>query len=310
MNRSGALARVMESVKKYVVGLDDLLKLLAVALLTEGHILVEGPSGSGKTTALKLFSSFIGGKFSRVQMTPDLLPSDLIGSYYFDLKRGEWVLREGPVFADLLLVDELNRAPPRTQAALLESMQERQVSIEGRTFRLSPLFLVLASQMNGAAEGTYPLTPPLRDRFAYSINLGLPSRSAEIEILRKVDEIDDVVSTPVARVDEVLEEKKRVRKVYTSDRILEYIVDLVNFVRSSEEVLVPPSPRASIWLFRGARALAYLDGMDYVLPDHVKYISRYALRHRIILKPQYEAEGVRPEDIVDKTLRSVEVPRA
>jgi len=300
----------MRSLKDLIVGYDDLVRLLFVAALTRGNILIEGPPGTGKTTAAKLFAEMFGGTFKRVQMTPDLLPSDIIGSYYFDLRKGEWVLRKGPLFANVVLVDELNRAPPRTQSALLEAMQERQVSIDGVVHHLPEVFMVVATQMPTGAEGTYPLTPVLVDRFSYYyVTRYFNDEEVESAIVLKAEEIEGSSGRNSFSLELLEEASKEVSKVYVSDKVLRYIVRLVTFIRGREEVLMPPSPRASIWLYRGSKAMAYLDGSDYVVPDHVKWLARYVLTHRIHLKPEYQAEGVKPADLVEQAIRSVEVPK-
>jgi len=304
------ISGILEELKKYIVGYEDLLNLMAVALLSEGHILIEGPPGTGKTTIARLFSQAIGGSFKRIQMAHDLLPSDIVGVFYFDVKRGEWVLREGPIFANIVLVDELNRAPPRTQIALLEAMQERQVTIEGNTLYLPRPFLVIATQIPIGAEGTYRLTPVLIDRFAYSYRTSYPRPEEEVEIISRVDIIEEAVVRRAQSPQDLLEAQKRVRQVYVSEAVKKYIVDLVGYIRKSEEVLLGPSPRASIWLYKGGRALAFISGMDYVIPDHIKYLARYVLPHRILIKPEYEAEGVDPLTIVSRALEEVEVPKA
>jgi len=303
------VTRLLDEVRRYIVGYEDLLKLMAVALISEGHILIEGPPGTGKTTLARTFAMLIGGTFRRIQVTPDLLPSDILGTYYYDFSNGRWLFREGPVFANVVLVDELNRAPPRTQAALLEAMQERQVSIEGRVHELPKPFLVLATQMPTGAEGTYPLTPVLIDRFAYSYSCGYLSPEHEMEIVKRVDMIELERPRPVMELSDVIELQKTVRTVYVSQRVLKYIVDLVNFVRSQPEVSTGPSPRASIWLMKGARALALLEGLDYVVPDHVKRLAPYVLSHRIWLKPEARLAGEDPRTIVRRALESVEVPK-
>ncbi len=309
----GKLVEVGDFIRKYIVGLEDMVKLLLISILTNGHILIEGPAGTGKTVLARLFSQTIGGVFKRVQMTSDLLPQDLLGTYYFDLKRGEWVFREGPVFSNVLMVDELNRAPPRTQSALLEVMQERQVSIEGRTHRVPEPFLVIATQMPVGSEGTYPLTPVLIDRFAYSSRCDYPTPDAEAEIVRRANGIDELLTSggvkQMLSPDEVVGLREVLKEVYTSDKILKYIVDLISTIRSYEEVLTGPSVRASIWLYRGSKALALLEGLNYVIPDHIKSLAKFVIPHRVSIKPEFRAEGIYPEALVERALKAVEVPK-
>jgi len=312
-------AEILNNLDAYVVGYDDLKRLLLVAALTGGHIFLEGPPGTGKTSIARVFASLIGGSFKRVQMTPDLLPSDIIGTYYFDLKRGEWVLRKGPIFTNVLFIDELNRAPPRTQSAFLEAMQEREVSIEGVRHALPKPFLVIATQMPIGSEGTYQLTPVLLDRFAYGYQTTYPDEALEAMVIEVSDAVESILEEspgglpsklkPVVSLEDILRAAELVKRVYASQKILRYIVSLVGYIRRSNEVLVGPSPRASIWLYRGARALAFLEGRGYVIPDDVKGIARYVLTHRIVLKPEFQSEGVSPSDVVEKALKSVEVPK-
>ena len=303
------IEKINENVGRYIVGLKDLLKLLNIALLTRGHILIEGPPGVGKTMTAKFFAQSIGGTFRRIQMVPDILPSDIIGTYYFDIERGEWKLRKGPIFSNVVLVDELNRAPPRTQAAFIEAMQERTVTIEGNTMDLPEPFIVLATQVPGG-EGTFPLTPIQIDRFAYYYSVSYPNPEDEAEIISRIDLIEAADLKPAVSADEIVKIQDEVTSVFVSERVKKYIIDLVNFIRSQDEVQLGPSPRASIWLYKGSRALAYMEGKDFVLPDHVKAISKYVLSKRIVLKPEYEVEGLTPKQIVDRALESVEVPKA
>jgi MoxR-like ATPase len=305
-----AVANIINSIRRYIVGYDDLLKLMLVAILSKGHILIEGVPGTGKTTVAKLFATAIGGKFRRVQMTPDLLPADIIGSYYFDVRRGEWVFREGSIFANIVFIDELNRAPPRTQSALLEAMQERQVTVDGVTHRLSSVFLVIATQMPVGSEGTYPLTPVLIDRFAYSYTTTYPdNEDLEMSIVLKSEEIERGVEISPIGLEVIDKACEEVSRIFVSEKVLRYIVRLVKFIRQQDEVLVPPSPRASIWLYRGGKALAYIEGEEFVVPDHIKWVARFVLPHRIYIKQTYQVEGVKPIDIVDRALQSVEVPK-
>mgnify|MGYP000204874993 CR=1 FL=1 len=301
--------KMIGRISEFIVGHEELLKLMYIALITDGHIMLEGPTGVGKTYTAKLFAQSIGGKFKRIQIVPDMLPSDILGSYYYDISRGEWVFREGPIFANVILVDELNRAPPRTQAAFIEAMQERQVTIEGNTFQLPQPFMVLATQMPIGSEGTYPLTPVHIDRFSYYYPLDYPNFDEEVEIISRIDRIENVNIEPVASLEEINMVKNEVLKVHVSRKVKEYIVNIVNFIRKQNEVLIGPSPRASIWLLKASRALAYMNAEEYVVPDHVKQLAKYVLLHRVKIKSEYEVDGVKPIDIIDRALNSVEVPK-
>ena len=301
--------KIVEEVSKYVVGRKDVLEIMLIAMLSEGHVLLEGPAGVGKTLTAKCFARAIGGTFKRIQMTPDLLPSDIVGTAVYNLPKGTWDIKEGPIFANVVLIDELNRATPKTQSALLEAMQEFQVSIEGRTLQLPRPFLVLATQLPYGGEGTYPLTDVQIDRFAFRLYLSYPDPEEELEIVSRVDITQEPDVRAVTTPGEIQDLIERVKEVYVSDAVKKYVVDLVNAVRKMDEVRYGPSPRASIWLFKGARALAFMVGRDYVIPDDVKRLALVAIPHRLKLKPEYEAEGVRPEDLVTRALKEVEVPK-
>ena len=300
---------VTDEIRKFFVGYDEIVNLFVVALISEGHILLEGPSGVGKTLLAKAFALSIGGSFSRIQMTPDLLPADIIGTVYYDLKEGVWRLRKGPIHANIVLVDELNRATPRTQSALLEAMQERQVTIEGKTIPLPRPFLVVATRIPFAGEGSYQLPLGEIDRFSYSAVLDYPDPRIEMEILGRVDVIDEFAVNKAVGLNDVVMAAQEVRKVFVSGRVKDYIVRLIDKVRRSEEVSYGPSPRASIWLLKGARVLAYLDRRDYVIPDDVKALARNVLRHRINIRPEYAVDGITPEAVINEALDTVEVPK-
>ncbi|MFN3384830.1 MAG: AAA family ATPase [Archaeoglobaceae archaeon] len=301
------MRELIDEVSKFVVGLQDVKLVSTIAILTEGHVLIQGFPGSGKTVFAKNFAKAIGCDFKRVQMTPDLLPSDIIGSYYYDIQSGKWILRRGPIFSNVLLIDELNRATPRTQAALLEAMQEKQVTIEGETFKLPRPFFVIATQTFG--EGTYPLPEVMVDRFAFSIETSYLKREEELEVLSKIDFIDESIANEILNQEKIFERIEEVKKVFVSESVKSYIVDIVNDLRKRREVLYPISTRAAIWLFKGSRAFAYLEGRKYVIPDDVKRVAFYTLAHRIRLKPEALVEEVGAFEVLKETLERVEVEK-
>ncbi|MCI4407777.1 MAG: MoxR family ATPase [Thermofilum sp.] len=304
------LNSLIAQIKEYFIGHEDLVTLLAVALLSEGHILIEGPPGTGKTLLAKVFALSIGGKFSRIQMTPDLLPADIIGTVYYDLQRATWKTRLGPIFANVVMVDELNRASPRTQSALLEAMQERQVTIEGTTYPLPRPFLVIATRIPVVDEGTYKLPTEELDRFSYTASIPGFNLEVEREVLEKIDKIEELDVKNVLSPEDIDKMVRETRNIYVSPKIKDYILSLVSYTRNAEEVDSKPSTRATIWLMKGARALAYLKGRFYVLPDDVKWLAPFVLRHRLALKPEYQLDGLATEDIIKRALSEVEVPKA
>jgi len=305
-------AAVLDEVERAVVGKRDALELILLAVLSDGHVLLEDYPGLVKTLIARSFAQATSLRFSRIQFTPDLMPSDVTGSSVFDQQRAEFTFLPGPIFTNLLLADEINRAPPKTQAALLESMQERQVTTEGETRVLEPPFLVLATQNPIEYEGTYPLPEAQLDRFLVRIGIGYPSREHEIEMLsRRIDRREDELELrPVVDTATLLEMQRALEHVHVSDAIEGYIVDLVTATRTSKRLAVGASPRGSLALLKLSRAKAALDGRDFVVPEDVKAIAVPALAHRLTLRPELWVQRIRGEDVVAEALETVPTPPA
>ena len=305
---SDSISRIIDEVSKIVIGKKDLLKIVLSALLSEGHVLIEGMPGTAKTLLAKAFAMSVGGRFKRLQFTSDTLPSDVTGFYIYTMMgRGRFI--EGPVFTNILLADELNRGPPRTQAALLEAMQDRTVTIEGNTMSLPKPFMVIATQLPYGAAGTYPLTDVQVDRFMFRLWSGYNPRDVEKSVVINIDYIDSLPIEEVVSLDLVVRCIDIVKNIHIEEGIVNYILDLVDAVRNSDDVLSGPSTRGVISLYKGSRALAFLDGRDYVVPDDVKLLVHPALDHRVRVKAEAVVEGVKPEDIVERVLREVPVPK-
>ncbi len=297
----------------YVIKIQTLKKVLAV-IFSRGHILFEDYPGLGKTVLAKLLARALGCDFKRIQFTPDLLPSDIIGTKIWVPSRGKFKLVKGPIFTNILLADEINRAPPKTQAALLEAMEERQVTIEGKTFKLDDPFIVLATQNPIEVEGTYPLPEALLDRFTMRLSLGYPSTvEEEMEILRRritwrTDDPSVHMRPILTKSDVVWIQDIAETKVYVDDAVLRYIGMLVQSIRRDPRVLAGPSPRAAMMLMKTARALALIEGRDYVIPDDVQFLAVNVLSHHVFLKPEYSAE-TKAENVVSEHLARVPVPK-
>jgi MoxR-like ATPase len=298
--------RVIAEVGRVVVGMDAVTHQFLIALVAAGHVLLEGVPGVAKTTLSKMFARVLGTQYQRIQFTPDLLPADVTGTYVFDRKANEFVLRKGPIFCQVLLADEVNRAPAKTQSALLEAMQEYQVTIEGTTFPLPQPFMVMATQNPVEQEGVYRLPEAQLDRFLLRVEMGYPGRKGEVEMLR-------LHSGPTALAEQLLTAEKildiqwRLQEVHGTDALLEYIIDLAEASREHPDVTLGASPRASLCLLRCARARALLDGRHYFTHEDVMAIALGVLGHRLIVRPEAEVEGKRPADIVKELLDSVPV---
>jgi MoxR-like ATPase len=304
--------RVLDEVEKAVIGKRDALELLLLGVLADGHILIEDYPGLAKTLMARSFAATLSLDFSRIQFTPDLMPSDVTGSSVYNQREADFEFRPGPIFANLLLADEINRAPPKTQAALLEAMQERQVTSEGKTRPLGPPFLVLATQNPIEYEGTYPLPEAQLDRFLLRMSVGYPSREDEWQVLSDRAERgrDEVVLETVLDIETLLGLQQVIETVHVSEAVGLYMVDVAAATRSAQSIQVGASPRGSLALLKLSRCRAALAGRDYVTPDDVKAIAVPALAHRLMLRPELWVQRISAEDIVRERLAGVPTPVA
>ncbi|MET1160869.1 MAG: MoxR family ATPase [Thermoprotei archaeon] len=300
--------RIVSNLSKVIVGKQYVIENILITLFARGHVLLEGVPGVAKTLIAKTIARSFNLSYSRIQATPDLLPSDIIGTMVFDPRTNEFTVRKGPIFANIVLFDEINRASPRTQSALLEAMQERQVTIEGITYKLPDPFMVIATMNPIEMEGTFPLPEAQLDRFFMKIIVDYPSRDETIEILNRIHVIEEYKVEPVAGRDDVLRVQSMIPGVRVSREVLDYIVDIVEETRKHPMVKLGGSPRAAIALLLASKARALISGRDYVIPDDIKYVAKPALRHRLILKPEAEFEGITPDHIIEEILEKVEVP--
>jgi MoxR-like ATPase len=306
---SDTARRIVENVKQVIVGKDEVIELAVIALLCEGHALVEDVPGIGKTTLAKAVARSLGCSFQRIQFTPDLLPSDVTGIYYFNQKEQDFQFRPGPVMAQVVLADEINRATPRTQSALLEAMQERQVTIDGNTMPLPRPFLVLATQNPIELEGTFPLPEAQIDRFMLKIKLGYPTEQEESDILVRFERADPLADLqPVASPDELLQMQAAVRQVRVEESVRIYMVRVARATREHPAVSLGVSPRGTMALYRTAQARAAMRGRDFVIPDDVKVLAPYVLTHRIIISSQTRLRGRTTEEVVMEVVDQVPVP--
>ena len=301
---------LMNEVSKVIIGKQENLRRVTIGILSNGNMLLEDFPGLGKTLLANTFARSLGCKFKRVQFTPDLLPSDIMGTYMYDQQAGEFKLRPGPLFTNILLADEINRAPPKTQAALLEAMEEKQVTIEGITHKLPAPFLTMATQNPVEQEGTYPLPEAQLDRFMFKMSVGYPDRADEDEILsRRISRGKDAVEVEVITSPEmVINMQQACEFVYVDPALRMYMVEVVSRTREDPRVLVGASPRGSQALLKTSRAAAALRGRDFVTPDDIKTVSELALAHRIILKPEHQIKGLEAGEVVQTILREVPVP--
>jgi len=317
LEESELFASVTDELGKVIVGQHAMLERLLIGLLADGHVLLEGVPGLAKTLAVRTLASTISGGFHRIQFTPDLLPSDLIGTMIYNQRSGDFTVQKGPIFTNILLADEINRAPAKVQSALLEAMQEKQVTIGGQTFPLDDLFLVLATQNPIEHEGTYPLPEAQVDRFMFKLVITYPERQDEREVLDRMTGGLEPSARHVLDPERVISARRLVQQVYVDGRIKEYVLDLITATRSPASAglqdIAPlieygASPRASIYLIRAAKAHAFLRGRSYVIPDDIKALGLDLLRHRLLLTYRADAEGVNADALLARIFETVPVP--
>ncbi len=310
---SSRIDQLREQIAQVIVGQNDTVELLLTAILANGHVLIEGVPGVAKTLLARLLARLIDARFSRVQFTPDLMPSDVLGTNVFNVKTSQFDFHAGPVFADIVLVDEINRAPAKTQAALFEVMEERQVTIDGETHRMGDVYTIIATQNPVEQEGTYKLPEAQTDRFLMKITMGYPSIDEEVAILERHHanatfvKLDDV--KPVITHDELFQLRQMMQKVFVEPSLLHYIASIVQLSRQSKAIFLGASPRASVAMLQASKAYALLQGRDFVTPDDIKQVTPSILQHRLILNAEAEMEGHTPLKVAQRLIEKVEVPK-
>lgn len=308
-----AAQKIKEELAKIIVGQEDFMDLLLVALLANGHVLIEGVPGVAKTITAKLLSKTIKTDFSRIQFTPDLMPSDILGTSVLNMKNSEFEFKKGPVFSNMVLIDEINRAPAKTQAALFEVMEERQITVDGNTYKMDKPFIVLGTQNPIEQEGTYALPEAQLDRFLFKIEVGYPSLEEEVLIIKTHHDrkgiLPETMVEPILTESDLLEYKTKVQEIIVDEKVMNYIANIIHKTRNHPHLYLGASPRASIAILNSAKAYAALNGRDFVIPEDIKKVVYPVLRHRIILTPEREMEGLTTDRVIEMIVQSVEVPR-
>lgn len=308
-----AVAEIKNELGKVIVGQHDMLEMLIISILTDGHSLIEGVPGVAKTLTAKLLAKTLAVDFSRIQFTPDLMPSDILGTSIFNVKTSEFEFKQGPVFSNIVLIDEINRAPAKTQAALFEIMEERQVTMDGTQYKMQPPFLVFATQNPVEQEGTYALPEAQLDRFLFKINVPYPTLAEEIHILENEHHRKDAfVLDSVAQVldaKQIADYQQTIKKIIIESNLLKYIAAIVDNTRTNANLFLGASPRASLAIMNASKALAAMNGRDFVTPDDIKKVTPSVLRHRIMLTPEREMEGITADKVVQQIIETIEIPR-
>ncbi|WP_438712564.1 AAA family ATPase [Aquimarina muelleri] len=312
-NLQEAVQQIKNELGKIIVGQQDMIELLILSILADGHSLIEGVPGVAKTVTAKLLAKTMNVGFNRIQFTPDLMPSDILGTSIFNIKTSEFEFKKGPIFSNIILIDEINRAPAKTQAAMFEVMAERQITIDGIENKMQAPFLVFATQNPIEQEGTYALPEAQLDRFLFKINVGYPSLEEEVKILEGHHQRKNAVATdaiqPVLDAAQIAEYQETIKSIIIEDNLLKYIASIVNNTRNNGNLYLGASPRASIAIMNASKALAAINGRDFVTPDDIKKVTPAVLRHRIILTPEREMEGFTTEKAVLQIIETIEIPR-
>lgn len=310
---SEKVSQIKREISRVVVGQHEAIDLLLTAILADGHVLIEGVPGVAKTLLARLMSRLIDARFSRIQFTPDLMPSDVLGTTVFNMKSSEFEFHRGPVFSDLVLVDEINRSPAKTQAALFEVMEERQVTIDGSTHHMGSIYTIIATQNPVEQEGTYRLPEAQLDRFLFKIHMGYPSVDEEVDILKrhqdnvKLTNLEEI--KPVLSIDELLKMREKLQSVYVEESLLRYIATIIQQTRTSKAVYLGASPRAAVAMLNASKASALLNGRDFVTPEDIKFVTPSILQHRLLLTAEAEMEGYTALKVAQKLIDKVEVPK-
>ncbi|WP_372917583.1 AAA family ATPase [Salegentibacter sp.] len=308
-----SVKNLKSQLSRIIVGQEDFVELLIVALVSNGHVLIEGVPGVAKTLTAKLFAKTLNTGFSRIQFTPDLMPSDVLGTSVLNMKNSEFEFKPGPIFSNIVLIDEINRAPAKTQAALFEVMEERQITIDGKMYKIESPFMVLATQNPIEQEGTYALPEAQLDRFLFKIEIDYPSAEEEVNILKGHQErkgnLPETEIQAVLNPERLAEIKNQIHEIKIEEKLLEYITQIVGKTRNHPHLYLGASPRASIAIMNGAKAMAAINGRDFVIPEDIRKMLQPVMAHRIILSPDREMEGMRPKDVIEMISHSVEIPR-
>ncbi|MFT4669097.1 MAG: MoxR-like ATPase [Ulvibacter sp.] len=312
-NLEEAVQKIKKEMGKVIVGQHEMLEMLIVSILADGHSLIEGVPGVAKTITAKLLAKTLDVNFSRIQFTPDLMPSDILGTSIFNVKNSEFEFKKGPIFSNIVLIDEINRAPAKTQAALFEVMEERQITMDGKKYKMQPPFLVFATQNPVEQEGTYALPEAQLDRFLFKINVPYPSLEDELIILENEHRRENTAAIdliePILSAAQIAEYQATIRKIIIEKNLLKYIAAIVNNTRTNSNLFLGASPRASLGIMTTSKAMAAINGRDFVTPDDIKKVASAVLSHRIMLTPEREMEGLTPIKVVQQIIETIEIPR-